>query len=108
MKTTIPRTAAAAQVHPYTDGGAPASNTTTQRRTRKAEKDDTVRFNLYLPKDVYDGLESLRQMTGKSSIAETVRSAVKLYQFIQENLHDGKELFLEDREENVRDRLIPS
>lgn len=105
MKTDTSRSAST------TEGSVavkPKTKTKTQRRSKKGDKDDSVRFNLYLPKEVYEGLEETRQLTGKSSIAETVRSAVKLYQLIQESLHEGKELYLQDREEDIKERLIPS
>ncbi len=50
----------------------------TERKARK-ENRDVVRFNVYLPQESYDKLEELRVKTGKRSLAETLRAALKLY-----------------------------
>ena len=47
------------------------------------EEEKLVRFKLYLPRDAYDVLEELRLMTGKRTIQETLRAALKVYSFVQ-------------------------
>lgn len=71
----------------------------------KGGKSDVVRFNVYLPREAYEDLERLRQMSGKRSLAETIRSALRLYLIVQEELEDGKELVLEDKEGKEREKL---
>jgi hypothetical protein len=73
---------------------------------RKEGDKNIVRLNVYLSRDAYDALERLQQLTGKRSLAETVRSAVKLYSAIEEGVREGKEVFLYDKDKNERDRLI--
>ena len=68
---------------------------------------DVVRFNLYLPKDAYEALQRLQQLSGKRSLAETIRSALRLYHVVQEGVEEGKEIMLYDRTNNERERLIP-
>ncbi len=77
--------------------------------TQKPErnKDDIVRFNLYLPKEAYVALERLQQLTGKRSLAETVRAALKLYRVVQEGIDDGKEIMLVDKTTKEKEKLVP-
>jgi hypothetical protein len=70
-------------------------------------KDDIVRFNLYLPKEAYVALERLQQLTGKRSLAETVRAALKLYRVVQEGIDDGKEIMLVDKTTKEKEKLVP-
>ncbi len=74
---------------------------------RVSSEKDTVRFNLYLPKEAYEALERLQQLTGKRSLAETIRSALKLYHVVQQGIEDGKDVLLVDRDSKERERLIP-
>jgi hypothetical protein len=74
-------------------------------RPKKGEKSEVVRFNVYLPREAYDALERLRQLSGKRSLAETIRSALQLYLVLQEELDGGKEIFLEDKERGEREKL---
>jgi hypothetical protein len=78
----------------------------TQTKPMKNGKDQIVRFNLYLPKDAYESLSRLQQLSGKRSLAETVRAALKLYHVVQQGLEDGKEVMLIDKESNIRERLV--
>jgi Ribbon-helix-helix protein, copG family len=66
-----------------------------KRMTRSNDK--IVRFNLYLPKEAYEALERLQQLSGKRSLAETVRAALKLYHVVQEGIGEGKEIMLVDK-----------
>lgn len=83
--------------------------TTKPKGEKSAESKETtvVRFNLYLPQDAYEALERLQQLTGKRSLSETVRAALKLYHVVQEGIDDGKEVVLFDRTNNERERLVP-
>jgi metal-responsive CopG/Arc/MetJ family transcriptional regulator len=74
-------------------------------KTPKGGKNDVVRFNVYLPREAYDSLEQLRQMSGKRSLAETIRSALQLYLVIQEEMERGKEIILENKEGGDREKL---
>jgi len=71
----------------------------------KGGKADVVRFNVYLPREAYATLERLREMSGKRSLAETIRSAVQLYMAIQEELDDGNQLMVENKQSGDRKRL---
>lgn len=71
----------------------------------KEQGKDIVRFNLHLPKDVFEKLKELQVMTGKSSLAETVRAALKVYHQIQESQDAGKRLVLVDKDGD-KERLI--
>lgn len=75
--------------------------------TNTVREKDTVRFNLYLPKEAFEALERLQQLAGKRSLAETIRSALKLYHVVQEGIEEGKDVMLVDRETKERERLIP-
>jgi hypothetical protein len=77
------------------------------RKTEKAVKNDMVRFNLYLPREVYEALEKLRVQTGKASLAETIRSALKVYELLQESGASGKDIILRDRKTQEHERLFP-
>jgi Ribbon-helix-helix protein, copG family len=74
-------------------------------KDRKGGKNDVVRFNVYLPREAFEALGRLRKMSGKRSLAETIRSALQLYLVIQEELGDGKEIILENKEGGERERL---
>lgn len=76
-------------------------------KKEKTSKADMVRFNLYLPREVYDALEKLRALTGKASLAETIRSALKVYELLQESGKNGKDLILKDRKTKTQERLLP-
>lgn len=65
-----------------------------------------VRFNLYLPSKVYEALEKLRVLTGKASLAETIRSALKVYELLQESGASGKGIILKDRKTQKQERLL--
>lgn len=64
-----------------------------------------VRLNVYLPPEAYVNLEKLQKLTGKRSLAETIRAALKLYLVIQEEIDEGKDLIFEDKEGEVREKL---
>jgi hypothetical protein len=86
------------------------TNANPRRKMRKAEgisKNDMVRFNLYLPREVYDALEKLRVLSGKASLAETIRSALKVYELLQESGASGKDIILRDRKTKMQERLLP-
>lgn len=74
----------------------------------KSREKETVRFNLYLPKEAFEALERLQQLTGKRALAETIRSALKLYDVVQQGMEDGKDVMLVDRETKEREKLIPT
>lgn len=74
-------------------------------KVKKGGKPDVVRFNVYLPRKAYESLEKLRQLSGKSSLAETIRSALNLYLVIQEEIDEGKEIFLEDKITKEKEKL---
>lgn len=61
-----------------------------------------MRFNVYFPAESYEALETLRQRSGKRSLAETIRSALDLYSVVQCELKKGKRLYLEGGGERVR------
>lgn len=69
-------------------------------------KSGIVRFNLYLPSDAYEALERLQQLSGKRSLAETVRAALKLYHVVQEGVGEGKEVMLVDKQTKEKERLV--
>jgi hypothetical protein len=71
----------------------------------KGGRNDVVRFNVYLPREAYESLEQVRQLSGKRSLAETIRSALQLYLVIQEELERGKEIILENKEGGDREKL---
>ena len=71
----------------------------------KEQNKDIVRFNLHLPREVFDKLKELQEMTGKSSLAETVRAALKVYHQIQESQDAGKHLVLVDKH-GEKERLL--
>jgi len=85
-------------------GGEKAAKATAKRTSRSG--DPIVRFNLYLPKEAYESLERLQQLSGKRSLAETVRAALKLYHVVQEGIEDGKEVMLVDKVTKEKERLI--
>jgi hypothetical protein len=68
--------------------------------------DKIVRFNLYLPKEAYEALERLQQLSGKRSLAETVRAALKLYHVVQEGIEEGKEVMLVDKKTKEKEKLV--
>ncbi len=76
--------------------------------TDKQRQDDAVRFNLYLPQEAYEALVKLQKMTRKKSLAETVRSALKLYRVVQEGRQAGKDVVLMDKEGKDKERIIES
>ena len=43
-----------------------------------------VRYNLYLSSEAYNKLVKLKELTGKSSLSDTVRSAIDMYHLIEE------------------------
>jgi hypothetical protein len=59
------------------------------------------RFNLYLPKKDYDTLVRLQQLSGKSSLAETICSALKVYQYAQ-----GKDIVMRDPKTGEEEKLL--
>lgn len=67
-------------------------------KNKEGGKNDAVRFNIYLPRKAYEALERLQKMSGKRSLAETIRSALSLYVVIQEELEDGKKLIVENKD----------
>jgi hypothetical protein len=72
----------------------------------KRGNDQIVRFNLYLPKEAYEALERLQQLSGKRSLAETVRAALKLYNVVQEGIGDGKEVVLVHKQTKEKEKLV--
>lgn len=74
-------------------------------KNTKGGKNDVVRFNVYLPREAFEALGRLRKLSGKRSLAETIRSALQLYLVLQEELDEGKEIILEDKEGGLRERL---
>lgn len=73
---------------------------------RGANQRDVVRFNLYLPREAYEQLEQLQNLSGKRSLAETIRAALKLYQVVQEGIVEGKDVLLVDRKNQEKERLV--
>jgi hypothetical protein len=74
-------------------------------KEKKGGKSDVVRFNVYLPREAFQALERLRELSGKRSLAETIRSALGLYLIVQEEMGEGKELILENRDGSQREKL---
>ena len=70
--------------------------------TTNKEK-EVVRFNVNLPKETYNALVQLKDITQKSSLAETFRDALRLYVVLQEGREAGKDLFLisDDEREKI-------
>jgi hypothetical protein len=67
---------------------------------------DVVRFNLYLPRDAYEALEELQSTSGKRSMAETIRAALRLYEIVHQGVGEGKDVFLMDRKSKEKERLV--
>ena len=61
----------------------------------------SIRFNLYLPRDDYNRLKALQRLTGKLSMAETIRHAIAL-----QSATLGKTVILRDRKTGEEERLI--
>ncbi len=78
--------------------------TTAPRESGEGKK--VVRFNLYLPQESYEALERLQELSGKRSLAQTVRAALKLYHVIQEGAVNGKEVMLIDKKTKEREKLV--
>ncbi len=76
------------------------------KRERISQEKDVVRFNVYLPREAYEALERLQQLSGKRSLAETIRSALKLYDVVQQGVRDGKEVLLYDKARKDKERLV--
>jgi hypothetical protein len=94
----------------FPDAERCAMPTKTRRKLsnkEKSPKGEMVRFNLYLPREVYRALEKLRISTGKASMAETIRSALKVYELLQESGENGKDVILRDRKTHEHERLFP-
>jgi hypothetical protein len=72
---------------------------------KKLKEKDVVRFNVNLSKEAYDALVRLQRMSNKSSLAETLRDALKLYLVVEEGREDGKELYLIGQDKD-RERII--
>lgn len=66
----------------------------------------TVRFNIYLTKDAFEALERLQKLTGKQSMADTIRSAIRVYEAVQQSLNEGKSLEFVDRSTGERERMV--
>ena len=74
--------------------------------TNAAKEKEIVRFNLYLPKEAFEALERLQHLTGKRSLAETIRAALKLYDVVQQGIEEGKDVVLVDRQTKEKERLV--
>ena len=72
----------------------------------QATQKDVVRFNLYLPRESYEALEELQALSGKRSLAETIRAALRLYHVVQEGIGEGKEVILIDKESKEKEKLV--
>lgn len=72
----------------------------------EAAEADVVRFNLYLPKEAFEALAELQKLTGKRSLAETVRAALRLYRVAQLGAEEDKELFLIDKKSKEKEKLV--
>lgn len=70
------------------------------------KKKELVRFNLALTRDQFNALMRLKDLTGKGSLAETIRSALRLYDVTQTSMAEGKELIIKDPKTNDQVRLI--
>lgn len=70
--------------------------------TKKGEE-TPVRFNVYLSRRSFEALQKLRKMSGKKSLAETIRLAVQLSLVVQEELDEGGELVFE---RNGKTRIV--
>lgn len=81
-------------------------NNPQQGKRMSRGSDKVVRFNLYLPKDAYEALERLQLLSGKRSLAETVRAALKLYHVVQEGIGEGKEVMLVDKQTKEKEKLV--
>lgn len=68
---------------------------------------EAVRFNVYLPREAYENLQKLQELSGKRSLAETVRAAVQLYLTLQQEMDQRKQIVLEGKgREKERLRLV--
>jgi hypothetical protein len=68
-------------------------------------KKKLVRFNLSLTRDQFTALMRLKDLTGKATLAETIRSALRLYDVTQTGISEGKQLILKDPKTNGQVRL---
>ena len=65
---------------------------------------DKTRLTLDLTKTLDKRLEQLKNITGKSSKADVVREALRLYEYVVARTRDGTSLLLE--KDGRRERLI--
>ena len=70
----------------------------------KGGKNDAVHSTSTCP-EKRPTLERLRQMSGKRSLAETVRSALQLYLIVQEELEGGKQIVFETKDGGEREKV---
>lgn len=66
------------------------------------EETGIVRFHVYLPRRDYETLERVRRLTGKRSLAETLRAALRVYDVLQEGIRTGKHVVLKDETTETR------
>ncbi len=57
---------------------------------------DKTRFTFWLPEDTHAQLAELQRATGKESVAEVIREAIRVYQDLLKASEDGVDLYFED------------
>ena len=62
-------------------------------RNKGTEK---TRFTFWLPEDTHAELTELQRATGKESVAEVIREAIRVYQDLLKATADGVDLYFED------------
>lgn len=69
-------------------------------------KNEFVRFNLSITRQQFSALMRLKELTGKATLAETIRSALRLYDVTQTDMAKGKQLILRDPKTGEQAQII--
>jgi hypothetical protein len=76
------------------DGDSPAAPTPAAER-RDAD-DKSVRIQLLLPPQSVARLEALRKMTEAASASEVVRNAIRVYEGLAKEVHNGGKILIKE------------
>lgn len=71
-----------------------------------SRKERTARLQLVLPESSYDRLDALKEATEAASYAEVIRRALRIYEGIIAEAHDGSEFVV--RRPNGEEEIILS
>jgi predicted transcriptional regulator len=66
---------------------------------------DKTRFTFWLPEDTHAELAELQRKTGKESVAEVIREAIRVYQDLLKANDAGVDLFFEERKTGKTGRI---